>query len=85
MLFFLFGDSLLRKDSGMIIINPQCACTARVTVLGLCVCVSTLFSNLAQLCVKQDMYFRLQRDMGSKIKKAFCLCDLECYLLTTDM
>ena len=40
----------------ILVVNPRRACAARVTVLGLCVCVSgTLFSHLAQLRGKQEI------------------------------
>ena len=45
-----------------LIINPQCACVARVTVLGLCVsvCQSSILRNYAS-----------NSDMDSKIKRCF--------------
>jgi len=35
------------------IVNPWCACSARVTVLGLCVCYSTSHCSHDYLCNKQ--------------------------------
>ena len=57
-------------------INPRRACAARVTVLGLCVCVSvclsvTTFSATARNNAPNKIYQRLQRDMSKVLKVAF--------------
>ena len=68
-------------------INPRRACAARVTVLGLCVCLcvcvsAPLYSRTSRNYAANKKYERLQRHLGSKNKKAFCLRKLERYLLT---
>ena len=63
----------------IVIINPRCACAARVTVLGLsvlsvcpsvCVCVSTLILAL-QAILRLNQ--RLQRNTRSKFNVAILL------------
>ena len=70
----------------MCIVNPRRACVARVTVLGLSVCVSVcpaLYSRISPSYAANKRYERLQRHMGSKNKKVFCFVrKLERYLLT---
>ena len=61
-----------------VIINPQRACAARVTVLGLCVCVSvclsvTMFSATTRNNAPNKIYQRLQRDMSKVLKMVFSL------------
>ena len=58
--------------------NPQRACAARVTVLGLCVSVSvclsvTTFSATARNNATNKIYQRLQRDVSKVLKMAFSL------------
>ena len=53
------------------VINPRRACAARVTVLGLCVCLSvTTFSDTARNNAPNKIYQRLQRDMNKVLKMA---------------
>ena len=69
------------------LVNPRHTCAARVTVLGLCVCVcvsvclSTEISYLAQLRVKQETN-NLHGIKGCFVLKCF-VRKLEHYLLTT--
>ena len=48
------------------IINPRRACAARVTVLGLCVCLLVNISHLTGLFVPQTILTFLTVDEGSK-------------------
>ena len=57
-------------------INPRRACAARVTVLGLCVCLSvTTFSATARNNAPNKIYQRLQWDMSKALKMA-----LKCFV-----
>ena len=56
------------------VINPRRACAARVTVLGLCVCVSvsvTTFSATVRNHAPNKIYQRLQRDMSKVLEMVF--------------
>ena len=59
------------------VVNPRRACTARVTVLGLCVCVSVCvclllnISLLTCLFMPQTILTFLAADEGSKILSDF--------------
>ena len=59
-------------------INPWCACTAKVMVLGLCLCVSvslcvhSILVRISWNYTSNKKYKQLQCDMGSKNKKALC-------------
>ena len=63
------------------IINPRRVCAARLTVLGLCVCLSVclcsvcplLYSRISRNYAANKRYERLQRHMGSKKKKVRAL------------
>ena len=54
------------------IINPRRACPARVTVLGLCVCVR-LYSRTTGNYAAYERYQQLQCNKRSKIKQAILL------------
>ena len=54
------------------VINPRRACTARVTVLSVCLSVTT-FSATARNNAPNKIYQRLQRDMSKVLKVPFSL------------
>ena len=64
--------SLLNEHSYMyVIINPRCACAARVTVVVLCVCLSIClsvgdYSRTTGYEVAYERYQQLQRYKGKK-------------------
>ena len=46
------------------IINPQCACAARVTVVVLCVFVCPLIPAASHIGIAKERYQRIQRNTG---------------------
>ena len=65
---------MCKEYACIIIFNPRHAC-ARVTVLGLsvCVCVCFPYSDTSRNQVYKQQYQRLQRVTGMKYKKGFFL------------
>ena len=70
------GVEVTIANSDTYIINPRCACAARVTVLGLSVCLSVClsvdaYSGTTGYEAAYELYKRVQIYKGLKITRQF--------------